>query len=120
VFSDPINFIDPNGLTWFKPDNHEYKVGRAGTIVPEGPDGWGRYLDNYFPAMHTTGYYHDALIAKAERIGWLPDWAVNIPTIPIVWVFSVGVETGNSIMWLFGYEGLQHNVEKEPLPDRCM
>ncbi len=107
VLDDPVNRIDSLGLDWFRPQDHPYKVGRPGTIVPEGKGEIGGYLDDYGPAWHTTGYYHDLLVETATLYG-IPDTLINIPTIPIVYVFSVGVEIGNSIQRIFGYEGLQH------------
>ena len=99
--------VDSLGLEWFRPDDHPYVVGRPGTIVPVGKGEIGGFLDDYGPAWHTTGYYHDAFVGAATRIG-IPDVIINIPTIPIVYLFSVGIEIGNSIQKLFGIDGLQH------------
>jgi len=109
VGNSPLQYIDPLGLYWFRPDNHPYTVGRDGTIVPDGKGEIGGFLDDYGPAWHTTGYYHDALVGAATEMG-IPDWLINIPTIPFVYSFSVGVEIGNSLQGLFGFEGLQHHA----------
>ena len=111
VGGNPLTRVDPLGLDWFRQDDHEYTVGREGHdyVYPGG--GVGGFLDDYGPAWHTTGYYHDALVDAATGMG-IPDVIINIPTIPIVYVFSVGVETGNSLLKLFGFNGLQHDKGK--------
>ena len=115
VGGNPLIFVDPFGLAWFKPDNHDYTVGRPGSkLVPSGPGTIGADLDVYGPAWHTTGYYHDALVDYGTSIG-IHDYLINLPTIPFVYVFSVGVEIGNSVLGLFGYKGLEH----EPEPAQC-
>ncbi len=80
-----MNYIDPLGLVWFKPKSAPYYVGSENTPVPPGPDGRGRHLDNYFPAMHDMASQHDPLMADFESLGLqpksLPWWIANITTM---------------------------------------
>jgi RHS repeat-associated protein len=111
VGGNPLIYNDPYGLAWFRPDDHDYTVGRDNTLVPDGRGERGGYLDDYGPAWHTTGYFHDAWVNKATKDWGLPDGLVNIPTIPYVYVFSFFYETINSVAKQFGYHGLEHDPE---------
>jgi hypothetical protein len=43
----------------------------------------------------------------------LPLVLLSCGAIPIVYIFSAGVEIGNSFLKLFGLEGLQHELQIE-------
>ena len=79
--NDPVNLVDPEGLVWFRPDGAPYYVGREGTPVEPGR-GIGAFLENYVPGMHDMGFLHDDIVTNLRANG-LPDWLVNIPTMPI-------------------------------------
>lgn len=92
---NPARYADPRGLDWFRPRDAEYYAGRPGTIVPPGPLGRGRYIDDYVPAGHTFAQNHDDLVGAATARG-LPDWLVNIPTMWMTYMYSVVEEITNS------------------------
>jgi len=96
VKGSPSNYIDPLGLDWFRPPGDPYAAGREGTIVEPGPNGIGKYIDDYVPAGHTFAQMHDALVDKGTGAG-LPDWLVNIPTIALVYGSAVYKEAQRSI-----------------------
>jgi len=58
VMNDPVNWIDPLGLYWFRPDDHKYKVGRENNDYVYPGDGIGKFIDDYVPAGHTFGSNH--------------------------------------------------------------
>jgi hypothetical protein len=92
--------VDPFGLDWFKPINHPYSVGRDGTPIEDGKGTVGGWIDENIPAGHTAGVFHDDMVGFLTAQG-IPDWVVNIPTMPVAYVFSVGYETGVSVSGAF-------------------
>jgi len=96
VVNDPVNFVDPLGLEWFRPPDEPYAAGREGTIIEPGPTGIGKYIDDYVPAGHTFAKMHDTLVDKGTGVG-LPDRLVNIPTMSPVYWYAVRKETQRSI-----------------------
>ena len=56
----------------------------------------GRFLEDYVPAMHTLGEFHDPLVDMGLELG-LPDWLINIPTVPGVYIIAVEAELHNSL-----------------------
>jgi RHS repeat-associated protein len=105
---NPVNYIDPLGLEWYRSPGDPYYAGREGTIIEPGPTGLGRIIDNYVPAGHTFAEMHDNLVERATTAG-APDWLVNIPTMPTIYAVAVLKETHSSIVeavvdaaeWLF-------------------
>ena len=82
VGGNPIGFIDPFGLYWFRqPWQKPGAVGREGSLVPPAPSGAvSEFIERHVPAGYTFGQIHDALVGGLTGIG-LPDWLVNIPTM---------------------------------------
>jgi len=105
VGNNPISWIDPLGLDWFRPKNDPYVVGRDDSWLVIPGHGIGKFIDDYVPAGHTFGTLHDALVDMGLEAG-LPDWLINIPTMPGMYVLAVGAELDNSLYML---------LEKEPL-----
>jgi RHS repeat-associated protein len=105
VGNNPVNFVDPLGLDWFRPKSDIYVVGRMGNSFVAPGKGIGKFIDDYVPAGHTFGSLHDALVDMGLEAG-LPDWLINIPTMPGVYVLAVGTEIDNSLYEIF---------QKEPL-----
>jgi RHS repeat-associated protein len=106
VGNNAVNFVDPLGLDWFKPKNDpNYVVGRENSGLVEPGKGIGKFIDDYGPAGHTFGTLHDALVDMGLSIG-LPDWLINIPTMPGMYVIAVGTELDNSLYKLFGKKPL--------------
>src|SRR5574337_579177 len=59
VLNDPVNRIDPFGLSWFRqPWQTDYVVGRDKSIVPPGGS-ISRFIENYVPAGRMFGEIHD-------------------------------------------------------------
>ncbi|MEW6429286.1 MAG: RHS repeat-associated core domain-containing protein [Thermodesulfobacteriota bacterium] len=96
VQNNPINFIDPLGLYWFRQDwQPPGVVGRDRTIVP--PQGnISEVIEQYVPAGYTFGEMHDSFVGMATSAG-LPDWLVNIPSMPSVYNLAVTVELLRSL-----------------------
>lgn len=92
------------GHGWFRPEGHEYVVGRKNTFVPDG-QGIGKFIDNFVPAGHTFGANHDAYVGMMTSLG-VPDLLVNIPSMFSMYVLSFVQETINSVTasTLFGYD----------------
>lgn len=98
--------------TWFRPWNHMYVVGRDTHLLvwsgEQGP-GIGSFIDNYIPAGHVFGTSHDALVDSLVSMG-VPDSLANIPTMPIVYINSVGQVTINSFV---DYLNIMYNTNLE-------
>jgi RHS repeat-associated protein len=82
VGNQPVVFVDPFGLYWFRQSWQQPGiVGRRGSIVE--PGGLvSEIIENYVPAGYTFGEMHDAFVGTATSEG-LPDWLVNIPSVYI-------------------------------------
>lgn len=96
ALNNPTRFVDPLGLCWFRPPSEPYVVGRDGSLIEPGPKGNGRFLEDYVPAMHTMGTFHDALVDMGLELG-LPDLLINIPTMPGVYIIALEAELLNSL-----------------------
>jgi RHS repeat-associated protein len=101
VDGNPIDHIDSLGLDWFRPQSDKYVVGRENSGLVEPGKGLGKFIDDYVPAGHTFGMLHDALVDIGHDTG-LPDWLINIPTMPGMYFLAVGTELDNSIFRLVG------------------
>jgi RHS repeat-associated protein len=104
---DPLINIDIYGLDWFRPDNHEYTVGRKGNdyVYPGG--GVGGFIDNHVPAGHTFGAMHDSAVGNMRSNG-IPDWIANVPSMPGIYMAAVLREIVNSVGKLFGKHWWEH------------
>jgi len=112
VGNNPLMYSDPYGLAWFRPEGHEYKAGRRDTIVPEGPQGRGRFIDDYVPAGHTFASMHDKFVGEATAIGF-PDWLVNWPFFGPFYVRAVQHEILNSLFSISGSDVYAHKSEDD-------
>jgi RHS repeat-associated protein len=105
--NNPILFIDPFGLRWFGGgDDGKWTIGRDGSIVEPGPNGFGATLETYGPAMETMSEIHDpmvgALVPDIPVVNVIVDTAVNIPTMPVAYGAAIVYETGSSIVDILG------------------
>lgn len=105
VDGDPIDHLDPLGLDWFRPQYSKYIVGRENSGLVEPGKGIGKFIDDYVPAGHTFGMLHDSLVDIGHDAG-LPDWLINIPTMPGMYFLAVGAELDNSVFKLVGKKPL--------------
>jgi RHS repeat-associated protein len=112
VGGNPLMYADPYGLAWFRPEGHEYKAGRRDTIVPEGPQGRGRFIDDYVPAGHTFAAMHDKFVGEATTIGF-PDWLVNWPFFGPIYARAVQQEILNSLFGIVGLDAYEHKIEDD-------
>ncbi|MFZ4404215.1 MAG: hypothetical protein ACOYOK_08960 [Pseudobdellovibrionaceae bacterium] len=96
VGNDPVNWIDPTGLYWFRQGWQEPgRVGRPNTIVPpQGPV--SNFIERFVPAGYTFGESHDSFVDWAKSKG-VPDVLANIPSMIPLYVYSVGLETSRSL-----------------------
>ncbi len=96
VLNNPVMFNDPLGLYWFRQDWQEPGVvGRRGTPVP--PHGAiSEFIEQHVPAGYTFGQLHDAYVGDATR-GGEPDWKVNIPSMPLMYIAAQGIEVLRSL-----------------------
>jgi hypothetical protein len=99
VQNNPVNFVDPLGLYWFRqPGQTPGVVGRRDTPVPpRGPV--SEFIEKYVPAGYTFGEMHDAFVDAATSAGF-PDWLVNIPSMIPVYEAAKIVEMGRSLGFL--------------------
>jgi|TARA_B110000902_G_scaffold265956_1_gene351921 hypothetical protein len=109
VGGNPLNYIDPLGLDWFRPSDHPHTVGRQNTPIEPGPNGLGRYGDDYVPAAHTFGTIHDGVVDALTSLG-VPDVVANVPTMSVSYAAAIYIETARSIA-----ESLGLNI---PSPDK--
>ncbi len=96
---NPVSFVDPAGLDWFRPWNDQstpYVVGRPGTPVPPGGI-VSKGIEHCVPAGRTFGEIHDATFDSLKSQG-VPDWRANIPTMPSSYMKAVRQEMFNSFM----------------------
>jgi RHS repeat-associated protein len=112
VQNNPVNLTDPTGLAWFKESDHDYKAGRPNTIIPEGPYGRGRYIDDYVPAGHTFASLHDSFVGMATSAG-LPDWLVNKPSMLPLYIGAVVKELISYDAEKFGINFFKHKKEHD-------
>ncbi|MBS0184287.1 MAG: RHS repeat protein [Nitrospira sp.] len=96
VLNNPTRFVDPLRLCWFRPPTDDYVVGREDSRFVEPGKGIGKFLEDYVPAMHTMGTFHDALVDMGLELG-LPDPLINIPTMLGVYIIAVEAELLNSL-----------------------
>jgi hypothetical protein len=101
VQNNPINWIDPTGLDWFRPIADPYVVGRRGSRLVAPGKGIGKFIDDYIPAGHTFGTIHDEVVDTLHH-GGLPDLMINIPTMPIMYLLAIVAELDNSVNKLKG------------------
>jgi RHS repeat-associated protein len=89
--NDPVNWVDPSGLYWFRQDWQEPGVvGRRDTIVPPGGS-VSEFIEQNVPAGYTFGQMHDAFVDIATSSG-LPDWLINIPSMSFIYDKALFVE----------------------------
>ena len=97
VGNDPINRIDPTGLFWFRQDwQTDPVVGREGIPFFEPGDLITQSVEDYVPAGRTFGELHDSFVGIATAAG-LPDWLVNIPSMPTAYNAALTVEMLRSL-----------------------
>lgn len=106
VGGNPISYIDPDGLDWFRPwsdQSTRYAVGRDGhPVVPTGGL-VSKGIEHCVPAGRTFGQIHDAKVDQLRAKG-VPDWKANIPTMPGAYLQAVRQEAFNS------YQALERNL----------
>lgn len=96
VGNNPIMFVDPTGLYWFRQDwQTPGFVGRRDTIVPPGGS-VSEFIEQKVPAGYTFGEMHDSFVDAATSTG-LPDWLVNIPSMITVYEAAVTTEVLRSV-----------------------
>jgi len=91
-----VNLVDPLGLYWFRTNLQDPGVvGRRGTPVP--PHGLiSEFIERNVLAGYTFGQIHDAYVGIATQRGE-PDWKVNIPSMPFMYLAAQGVEILRSL-----------------------
>jgi hypothetical protein len=84
VLNDPVNWVDPWGLYWFRQSwQSPGVVGRQGTPVP--PRGTvSEFIEQYVPAGYTFGELHDNFVDSAIKAG-VPDWLANVPSMGLMY-----------------------------------
>jgi RHS repeat-associated protein len=97
VGGNPLSFVDPKGLDWLRLDSDIYVVGREGSNLVATGKGVGKFIDNYVPAGHTFGTLHDSLVDMGTEAG-LPDWLINVPTMPGMYALAFYIEANNSLL----------------------
>jgi len=96
VSNNPLKFIDPLGLYWYRQDwQSPGVVGRPNTFVEPGGV-ISEAFEKYVPAGYTFGQLHDAYVDAATKAG-SPDWKVNIPSLYPAWVAAQIIETLRSL-----------------------
>ncbi len=87
------------GWGMFRPEGHPFVVGRAGNPLVSPGTGIGKFIDDSIPAGHTFGTNHDTFVTFLTGNG-LPESVVNIPSMPPVYIFSLGQEVVNVATYL--------------------
>lgn len=96
VRNNPVNFVDPIGLYWFRQDwQTPGVIGRPVTPVPPGGT-VSEFIEKYVPAGYTFGEMHDAFVDAVTGVG-LPDWLVNIPSMSPMFMAAQVVEVLRNI-----------------------
>ncbi len=97
VQNNPVNWIDPTGLYWFRQSWQDPGVvGRPGTPVP--PGGLvSEFIEKYVPAGYTFGETHDGFVDVATSVG-IPDLLANIPSM----IPMLGVAIGKEVLRTLG------------------
>lgn len=91
VQNNPINFMDPTGLFWFRQDwQTPGVVGRPGTPVPPG-SAVSELIERNVPAGYTFGEMHDGFVDAATSVG-IPDALANIPSMIPMLGLAIGTE----------------------------
>jgi len=85
VRGNPISWVDPFGLYWFRQDwQASGVVGRPGTPVEPGGT-ISNVIEERVPAGYTFGEMHDSFVEAATLAG-VPDLIANVPSMPFVYV----------------------------------
>jgi RHS repeat-associated protein len=97
VAANPVAATDASGLDWFRPDGHEYLVGRNPSPVQTGPGEIGGWLEDNVPAMHTMGLMHDTFVGFMTNDLGFSDIVVNVPSMALIYYLAVYREVVNSV-----------------------
>ncbi|HID69421.1 MAG TPA: hypothetical protein EYP35_02920, partial [Desulfobacterales bacterium] len=94
--NNPVLFVDPLGLFWFRQDWQTLGVvGREGTFVePTGLISEG--IERYMPAGYTFGELHDGFVGALTSIG-ISDKLVNIPSMLPLYQVAIIVEAERTL-----------------------
>lgn len=110
VGGNPLSFVDPAGLEGIPEEGrHFYYVGRDGTIVPDGRDQLGGFLEDHIFAFHTFGRFHDAVVGALTNAG-LSDTLANKPTMGVVFAVALTYERLNAVLKVVGIDVLEHDL----------
>jgi len=111
VMNDPINLVDPSGFVGLfklfnilvRPPGATYFVGRNDSWLGLFDPGQGimKVLEDNFPFFHTFGKLHDNFVDMGAIAG-LPDWLINIPTMPLMYGLAVFKDSCNFLTQLGG------------------
>jgi RHS repeat-associated protein len=83
VEGNPLVYVDPNGLEWFRPitdQSSTYYVGRDGHPLVRTGGLVSKAIEHCVPAGRTFGKLHDAKVDELTAIG-ISDKDANIPTM---------------------------------------
>lgn len=98
VIGNPISWMDPYGLEWFRSWNDQttrYAVGREGHFLVWPSSPISQFIEHCVPAGRTFGLLHDATVDKLRELG-VPDWLANVPTMSLMYLEAVRQESVNS------------------------
>jgi len=93
VQNNPVNFVDPLGLYWFRQSwQTDFVVGRESENSPVVPgDPVSQFIEDHVPAGRTFGEIHDSFVGAATNAGF-PDWLVNIPSMGLMYQIALRTE----------------------------
>ena len=77
--NDPVNFVDPEGLEWYRQQNDTYDFGREGSWISPG-DPTSRFMENNIAHMAQTADIHDEVVDTLYNFN-VPDFIANYPTM---------------------------------------